>query len=226
MSASTLFPSEPAALPTLLVTKQRPVDVDVLARRTGRIAFGVGFLVGPALISLLHVAGAVEVEHVAPFLLTGWFGALLARIVVTAVAPGWFSEGKGRTGDELLFASLAVPGVVLALFGPLSLHAPFALLMDGNRALDGWAAMSFVAVGFAHLVLAALVVARAWRLVEGEEAMTPRRIYWLVVGASCVPGVLALGIPPLLTAVTGLCASPLLQRMQVIVDSERRRLAD
>lgn len=223
---ATLIPAEPATFRMLLpAQRRRAVDVDVLARRTGRIAFGVGFLVGPALIVLLHVAGVVEVKHVAPFLLTGWFGALLARIVVTAVARSWLADGDGRTGDELLTASLVVPGVVLAFLGPLSLHAPIAFALGGHEGLDGWTAMGFMVVGFAHLTLAALVVLRAWRLVEGEHAMSPTRIYCWVVGAACVPGALAFGIPPIITAFTGVAALPLLKHMQSIVDEERRRLA-
>lgn len=225
-TAAAALPSSPAALPGVHAPPaRRVVDVDVLSERIARIAFGVGFVVGPAVIAALHLTGAVEAQHVAPFLLSAWLGALLSRIVASVVARSWLHGGKGRTGDELLFASLCVPGVVLALAGPLSLHAPIALLIDGQRALDAWAATSFMVVGFAHLLLAALVVLRAWRLVDDEVAMTARRIYWLVVGASCVPGVIALGLPPLITAVTGLAALPLLQRMSAIVDDERRRLA-
>lgn len=223
---TSLIPSEPAAFRMLLpARKRRAVDVEVLASRIGRIAFGVGFLVGPALIGLFHVAGLVEVEHLAPFLLTGWFGALLARIVVPAVASSWLAEGTGRTGDELLSASLIVPGVLLAIVGPISLHAPISFAVGGHEALDNWAAMSFIVVGLAHLVLAVLVVKRAWRLVDGDEAMSPKSIYWFVVAVAGVPGVIAFGLPPIITGITGLAALPLLHRMQIIVDEERRRLA-
>jgi hypothetical protein len=223
-------PSTSAALLSLAPLPRRPVDVDVLALRAGRIAFGVGFLVGPTVTMLLHFAGVVTAIHVLPYLLAAWVAGLLAYAVVPVVARAWLAwlarDGAqgGRAGDALLRWSLISPGVVLALFAPLSLHAPIALLIKGNDALDGWAAMSAFAVGPAHLVLAGLVALRTWRLVDGDEPMSTRRIYWIVVAASCVPGLMWLAIPPIVTAITGLAITPLLGRMAAIVDEERRRL--
>ena len=191
LSSTSTIPSTSAALPGLKPEpRRRRVDVDVLARRMGRIAFGVGFLVGPLVIALLDIVDVVAAAHVAPFLLTGWFGAFLARILVTAMATSWLVDGTGRTGDTLLRASLIVPAVLLALVGPISLHAPIALLLDGNRALDGWAAMSLIVV-FAQLVLVVMLVRRVLRLVDGEAVKPVMHLYWCVVAASCVPGVLA-----------------------------------
>jgi hypothetical protein len=220
-------PSTSAALLSLAPLPRRPVDVDVLAGRAGRIAFGVGFLVGPSVTLLLHFIGVVTAMHVLPYLLAAWVTGLCAFAVVPVVARAWLARSGahgGRAGDALLRWSLISPGVVLSLFAPLSLHAPIALIIRGNEALDGWAAMSAFAVGPAHLVLAGLVALRTWRLVDGDEPMSTRRIYWLVVAASCVPGLLWLARPPIITAITGLAITPLLGRMAAIVDEERRRL--
>lgn len=234
--------SSSAALPLLqlaslddLLPPRRDVDVDVLAARLGRIAFGVGFAVGPAILALAATALATtrgtRIEHVAPYLLSAWVGAVVLRVVVKALARRRLAghgrgQGRGRADDKHLRASLIVPGIALAVFGPISLHAPFALLIGGNQGLDVWAAMSFGVVGFAQIVLAALIALRACRLVDGEPAMTPSRIFWWVVAASCVPGAIFFGVPPILTGLTGLVALPLLSAMSDVVDGERRRLAD
>jgi hypothetical protein len=132
----------------------------------------------------------------------------------------------GRAGDRLLRASLIVPSVALAFVGPVSMHAPFALVFGGPRAVDGSTAMSFLVVGFAQLVLAGLLVRRACRLVDGEPVMPPSRMLWIVLAASCVAGILAHAIPAFLTAITALAGLPLLYRMRFIVEEERRDLAD
>lgn len=224
-------PSSSAA-PPLPLPPRRDVDVDVFAARLGRIGFGVGFAVGPILVALaatpLAAARVTRIEHVAHYLLSAWLAAVVLRAVVKASARRRLAggHGRGRADDKHLRASLIVPGIALAFFGPISLHAPFALLIGGNEGLDVWAATSFGLVGFAQLVLAALIALRACRLVDGEPAMAPSRIFWWVVTASCVPGAILFGLPPILTGLTGFVALPLLSAMADVVDGERRRLAD
>lgn len=220
------LPSSPAALRALEREPRRAVDVDVLRARLGRIAFALGFLVGPVVLAVAQASGIIHVEHVAlPGLAAGWLSAALASVVVQRLARGPLARGSGRAEDTFLRASLIAPGVLLALLGPISLHAPIAFLVAGARGVDQWSALGLGLTGIAHVVLVVLVVVRAARLVAGEPAMSARRIYWVVVAASALPGVVWLGIPVVVTAITGLAARPLLQRMQDIVDEERRRLA-
>lgn len=236
-------PSTPAAIQIALGAPRRAVDREVLEWRIGRIAFGAGMFIGPALVYAFVGTGALDVRlsgHAIVLLGAAWFCGLLASLVVPVVARHAMlqrpSAGSlGPIGDDLLRASLILPTVALSLWGPLTLHAPFALILGGVHGLDMWAAASMLLVGHAHIVLAVLASRRASHLVDAtdEELIsgtfarplkTPRRIFWTVVIVSAIPGAIYLAVPPILTAITGLVALPLMRSVERTILTERARL--
>lgn len=117
----------------------------------------------------------------------------------------------GRMTDRLERWSVALPMMALSLIMPLTLHAFAWILLWNNRNFDDWILMSLAVVGHAHLVLAYL----SWRFARNlhgwtSAELTKRRhregwLAWVITtAASCFPGILLLGIPPGLVAVTGL----------------------
>jgi hypothetical protein len=82
------------------------------------------------------------------------------------------------------------------------------------EAFDEWIRLSVVCVGIAHVVLATSCVLLGRRLGEQRDhaAATASgcKVVALTSLAACVPGVILLGIPPVLTAVTGGAFVPLM----------------
>jgi hypothetical protein len=114
-------------------------------------------------------------------------------------------------------ASAALPLAALSMIAPLTLHFVVWCLVAPREALDfgKWIAISVVVVGHAHVALGVCSVLWALSLCRRETSALDSRLLrgWLkalgiTVGVACVPGVLLLGIPPLLVAVTGLVFVP------------------
>jgi len=187
----------------------------VIAQRTGRVAFGVALLVGVAVLGERAASG--RTLHAGIILPISWATAFAAYAGAKRVArrPGVHPDASR------LAASLVVPGIGISLTLPLLLHLPIAMLVTGPHRFDDWVRLSCCAMGPTHLALAILVTVRGIQLTTHGRALTPTRIYWLTVAASCVPWVVFLGIPPLMVAVTGLPFIPLLRHMATIVDRER-----
>jgi len=102
--------------------------------------------------------------------------------------------------------SISLPLIAAALLGPLTLHAPFfATESDFAGEFGAWIAFSAVIVGHAHVAFAWLSHRFVVKLAEGRP-LSPhpavRAWGWTVVVAA-TPGVLLMGLPPILTAVTG-----------------------
>jgi len=115
-------------------------------------------------------------------------------------------------------ASLALPLVAMSLLGPLTLHFPFAATADVSaRDYGEWIQLSGMIVGIAHLVLAGMSVRYVSRLLAAQDTGVPLVLHreWMfalgiVVVASCLPGIVFLAIPPVLTAVTGVVLVPMM----------------
>jgi len=119
-------------------------------------------------------------------------------------------------------ASTALPLVGVSLLAPLTLHW---LVAKGVGALSGgelsatdygwWIMLSVLIVGHAHVVLAIFAARWARRVRRQELAdidLGLRRAWastlgWTVV-AACIPGILLVGVPPLLTVLTGMLFIP------------------
>ena len=134
--------------------------------------------------------------------------------------------------------SAALPLAAMSLVAPLSLHWIVWCLLDvphiGLRSAEdfgSWIGVSAVLVGHAHIAL--LVAAVRWtrklRAMPTPCLRTDLSRAWglalgVAVGVACLPGVVLLGIPPILVAVTGLFFVPLM--FHVTARSiERERLA-
>jgi hypothetical protein len=223
-----------------------PLDTSSYPRRAARVAFGCVLLAGvAALLFLRHIPRATlppeYFRRWAPtvgggafaiptwiFVLATWVAAFVAARGARAIAMP-----MADVGDRLLIASLAVPGIGIALLLPITLHLPF-LAAFGSVATfaeryDDWIDLSLRLVGPAHVVLAVLVALRArdlarpsgHALADPSSRLTPWRIYWLTVAASLVPGALTYGISTAVVAVTGVAIAPLLLLIPAIVERER-----
>jgi hypothetical protein len=105
-------------------------------------------------------------------------------------------------------ASYVMPLVGIALVGPLLLHLMVATLLSGSTVVFGgfgeWMTLSAIFVGHAHLGFAWLL-SRHVNALMGDRL--PEHATLRMIGAvtliAALPGVVLVGLPPLLTAVTG-----------------------
>ena len=207
----------------------------VLARRAGRIAFGLVLTGGMIVLAWWSLAGQ------APPLVGTWrphtgpppAGEILEVIWLVAgtsyaiVRLGMRRAALAPRGDALLRASLVAPAVGLGLALPLSLHGlAFALPGAGlGPGFDTWADTSVRAVGLAHLVFAATFARRAAQLARsGAPTMSVGGIYLWAVLASAIPWGMFL-LPEALTAVTGVFVLPVLFAFDRLAARERDALA-
>jgi hypothetical protein len=162
--------------------------------------------------------GALSGPADAPLHLTGDLAKDLARLD----AGGPLAAMRG-TAERWERAAAAWPLAALSLVTPLTIH----LIVDWipNRGHDAsmlqdfgtWIALSVVLVGHSHL--AVLVGAVRWAR-SLPERPTELLTYGLsrswgvtllvAVGLACLPGIVLLGIPPILVAVTGLLFIPVM----------------
>jgi hypothetical protein len=118
--------------------------------------------------------------------------------------------------------SAAMPLAAVSLTAPLTLHWLVWLglslphIEDASAGDFGtWIAVSALLVGHAHLALLIAAVRWAFSLRARETSMLRVGVHrhWgiallVAVGVACLPGVVLLGIPPILVGVTGLLFVP------------------
>ncbi|HEU0036373.1 MAG TPA: hypothetical protein VFQ53_37430 [Kofleriaceae bacterium] len=195
---------------------------NVIARRAGRLAFGIILLAG---------AGLVVERALRPDLVSLPAGMLLPAAYLLAFASYgavqlWQRWRRPAPADAatLATAGLVVPGIGLALTLPLALHLPVTLLFGWSMlGFDDWVKLSLVFAGPAHVALAILVAIRGHRLARGSirTVPSPLFIYVFVVIVSCVPFVVLFGITPAIVAITGIPIVPLIHHMRRIDERER-----
>jgi len=124
-------------------------------------------------------------------------------------------------------SSAAFPLAAVSLLAPLTIHFLVYALFDmshfGVSTLDDfgkWVAVSAVIVGHAHLAL--LVCASRWayklRARSTDEIPLDVNRAWLEAllisaGIACLPGIVLLGIPPILVVLTGLLFVPVMFKL-------------
>lgn len=189
----------------------------IIARRVGRIAFGLVLLAGVAHLIVAGGFGAARTIELT------WLTAGLAGVVAWRVA----SRVRFAPNPERLFAeSLMVPAAGIALLLPITLHMPVILVIRDSAAFDVWVLASMWITGLAHAVFAFTSAVRGKHLVAGKPAWSPRKIYIATVVTSCVPFAVLYAIPPAIVALTALPFVPLLRAMDWVVTRERQELAD
>jgi hypothetical protein len=173
-------------------------------------------------------------------LLAGVTGRVLARAAFAVDAPASMTGDPSRdlarleARDPLREActtamrweglSAGLPLAAVSLLAPLTIHFVVYSLFDlshfGAKTLEDfgmWAAMSVIIVGHAHLAL--LVCSLRWahklRARPTDEIHLGLSRAWLEsllisAGIACLPGIVLLGIPPILVIVTGLLFVPLM----------------
>lgn len=134
--------------------------------------------------------------------------------------------------------SAALPLAAASLIAPLSLHWIVWCVLSmpdiGARSaadFGSWIGMSVVLVGHAHIALlvAAVSWARKLRTVPTAYLRNGLSRAWgvalgVTVGVACLPGIVLLGIPPILVAVTGMFVVPVMF-VATARSIERERLA-
>lgn len=142
-------------------------------------------------------------------------GAELAS--VEALEDGLLVLARRRL-DDVRILGLSLPLAAIAMAGPLLLHFVVYLVAESAtlspiRLEDFtlWIGASAMMVGVAHAALVVLSHDYVVQLARG----IPRRRWWIpslgwTTLASMIPGVLALGIPVLLTLITGAVIIPLM----------------
>jgi hypothetical protein len=120
--------------------------------------------------------------------------------------------------DRLAAPSFGLPLAAGALIMPFTLHAAVWAAFTGDAAahlgeLDGWIRFASPYTVLAHLALAACALRFGARLRDG---LSPREVVdrgcgavLIAAMAGCIPGILLLGIPPLVVAVTAASFVPL-----------------
>ncbi len=182
-------------------------------------ALPVGLLVSRfvALLALPHL----EAKLAAPPELTGDIVADLSRIGAASPAREGRAEAAGWER-----ASVALPMAAFSMTAPLLIHlavwlslsAPSGALGEHPGADFGeWISWSAALVGHAHLAVLVGSVRWAMGLPSCRTTELGRDLYkhWggtLLVATllACLPGIIALGLPPLLVGMTGLAFMPAL----------------
>src|SRR5258708_1386915 len=166
-----------------------PTMSQILARRVGRIAFGVVVLAGVARLTTVASRASLtshatpRIDAASTIALT-WLCALAAGAIARTIAARvrW-----SRDADSLFAPSVVVPTLGVALLLPITLHLPIALLATDAPSFDVWVMASLWITGLTHLVFAILCARRGYHLVAGKPAMSPRKIYVITLVTSCVP---------------------------------------
>lgn len=206
-----------------LVDKRAPYLQDLLAQRNARIIGG-----GVGTLGALATATALLVESQGPAPVLLLYSSIAASLVAyalarrlrTALPSGWPLDEAPRARREGW--SVGLPLVAAAFLMPLAIHGlvylPVGALFGKDVLLDfsRWMFASGVLVGHAHAALAILSALFARKLARTPSAMLDGdavRKSWLpalaiTVAVSAVPGILFLGVPPILCAVTGLVFVP------------------
>ncbi|HEY4244177.1 MAG TPA: hypothetical protein VGM88_30400 [Kofleriaceae bacterium] len=191
-------------------------------RALGRIALGAVLLAG----GLAMFANSIDRElGASPYpswliIVSAWLAALLANQVVRLTV-----RGGENASPRLLAWSFVLPGVGFASIAPMTVQLLPVLLLTDERSLETWIAMSILCVGVAHVCFAGMLAVRGRAIALGKPAQTVFGVYWTVVLVSAIPGVALLGLPPLLTAITGLFLVPVLKWGDRLAQAEREAMA-
>jgi len=200
---------------------------DLYGRRVGRTVQGSVMLATMVVMALC----AFDIELLLwPILLATWPLGLLGYLVGRQLGGRWFDRkltAGAQPGPDPLrdldrlahetperraaamvarlgHASLGLPMVGIVLAAPLTMHFVVYLVLGGRLGddFDTWIRLSAFLVGFAHIVLAILAWGVAHEIVVGERKTTTAGLIGNTTLAACVPGIIAVAIPPLLVAVT------------------------
>lgn len=165
---------------------------------------------------------------------------LMARLLTRARPrePG-LTLSSLRRAQALEHDSLAWPMAAGVLFGPLTVHLWLwgvfgCLLGTGKLAdFDSWLAMSSILTLAAHVVLLGRGVLHARTLSEVRFGAQPKRVAPLIktIGAvalaGLVPGVVLLGIPPIIVVLTAILVVPVVfQGIRAAFTAERADLLE
>jgi hypothetical protein len=174
----------------------------LMRRRLARACAGA---VGTGLGVVMFVVPAAGEPQWGPFaLLAAWL----------AMVPAYFAGsfvGRFVRPRDLEFWGMWLPMAAAAALLPMTLHMAVMAVNFRASSAGEWMILSGVIVGHVHLVLIGLCAWFVARMRKDPRGMTPH-MGWLAlsicVTVSCVPGVVLLALPPILTAVTGAAFIP------------------
>ena len=184
----------------------------VYRQRLSRVlAGGVGVCAGIA----MFIASWIDPISGSITLGLGWAAMLLMYLLGEALGhinPERLGKSRAELEEKLEFWSFSLPMAALSLLMPLSLHALISLVQGFDpKEFGEWIAMSGIVVGFAHMSLVAMCGVLVQKICASPMTFN-KHLGWLAwgvsIGASCIPGILLMAIPPVVTAITGLLFVP------------------
>jgi hypothetical protein len=207
-----------------------PEATQIIARRIGRITFGAVLLAGVAYLLTAAWGWArgspylydAPGFHAARIITLTWLLAAAAGFIASRIAARFSLAGRP---DWLFAESLMAPTLGIALLLPLTLHMPVVVLLGDSLWFDTWVFGSLWITSLTHVVFAGSCTLRAYELVAGKRARSPRTIYVATLITSCIPFILLYAIPPVIVAITALPFIPLLRAMETLVARERIAIA-
>lgn len=183
------------------------IHTRLLQARAARVLAG-GMLV---LTAMATVFGAAAAEVGPQVLLTGWGMSLLTLVLVRLWTPALVSQEAAKT---LTIWSLRMPMLGLTLVMPITLHA-MTMMCIGEMSTDdisSWIWMSTLGAAQAYVALSWLTYKDAERIVTNTATQPWKKrawaALWKTTAASCIPGIVLIGIPPVLTFLTGAAFIP------------------
>ena len=178
------------------------IHVRLLRARLARVMAGIVLI----LTAIAMIVGAMVSSLGLYILVIGWGISLLMMMLGRL----WAAALKPQCPEDMLARwGLRLPMLGLALVMPMTLHAVVTVLIGKVTPMEfsGWIQLSSVIVGQAYIVLGWLVYQDANRIVNDVDAIpwTQRAwaVLWKTSAASCVPSIILLGVPPILTFMTG-----------------------
>jgi hypothetical protein len=163
------------------------------------------------LTAFAMLIGAIAADVGPQVLLTGWGMSLLTLFLVRLWTPALVSHEASRT---LTTWSLRMPMLGLALVMPVTLHAMTMMCIGEMSTNDfsSWIWMSTLGAAQAYVALCWLTYKDAERIATNTAAEPWKKrawaALWKTTAASCIPGIVLLGIPPILTFLTGAAFIP------------------
>jgi hypothetical protein len=179
------------------------------ARLARAVAGGTLILTAAAMI-----AASIAVQAGPAVMVAGWLlsGALLLAGRYWPTPRSDIAQASARLSPW----SLRLPLIGLSLLTPLTLHGIIALLIgvSNMREFSQWIVISAVVVGQAHLTLAWLASRDAGRMTGHLYPTDWKPMAWSALWktslAACIPSVVLLAVPPLLTFITGAAFVPVM----------------
>ena len=178
--------------------------------RLSRVVAGIALiLTTPAMLF-------AAAHHQGPLIMAaGWGVSALLLVLIRLYPPP--QEFVEQASTRLATWSLRLPLAGIALLAPLTIHALFTVFIGQMdlREFSSWMGISALVVGQAHLFLAWYAARDGKRMMMADADLMPWKTaswkaLWKTTIAACVPSVVFMAVPPILTVLTGAVFIPVM----------------